>query len=219
MGFAFKTPFKGMEMITASIKNKLNHMNIDASAELKWGLNKKVAIVFMNQANDLADIKGKLTIVTPIEKYETTLFEYGLTTKGDTRNMLVRFTWARDQVVEFTAVHSFKPDMKLGFVLESVLKVPTIEDLKFNMDFSYLPMKLIDLQLTGMSGQKTIVLTGKASRKDTGIDAAITIKTPWTPEGMGAVFVFADPNQGKNLDATLTLTLDAKKIIKLTAYV
>merc|ERR1711911_478270 len=103
--------------------------------------------------------------------------------------------------------------------LESVLKVPAIEDLKFTVDFSYLPMKLIDLQLTGMSGQKTIVLTGKAARKDTGIDAAITIKTPWTPEGMGAVFVFADPNQGKNLDATLTLTLDAKKIIKLTAYV
>merc|ERR1712228_289525 len=82
LDFAFKTPFKGLEMITATIKNKIAGLNIDASAELKWGINKKVAIVFGNKADGMANILGRLTIVTPIEKYETTTLEYGFTTKA-----------------------------------------------------------------------------------------------------------------------------------------
>jgi len=219
LDFTFKTPFTGMEMITASIKNKIADLNVDASAELKWGLNKKVAIVFANKANTMKDIKGKLTVVTPIETFETTTLEYGFTTKADARNLLVKFTCARNQVTELTAVLTTKPDMKVGFIFESVLKVPTIEDLKFNIDLSYKPMKLIDMQMTAMFGGKAIALIGKASKSDTKIDASLLVKTPKTPEGISAVFTFVDPNKGKNLDASVTLTLGPKRVIKFTTYV
>jgi len=217
--FSFKTPFEGMEMITASIKNKVTGLNIEANAELKWGLNKKVAIVYTNKATNLESINGKLMIVTPIETYESTTLEYGFTTQGDARKLLVKFIWAKDQVVEFTAVHTMKPNMKLGFVFESVLKVPSIDDLKFNIDFSFKPMKMMELQIMGKFGEKTIALITKAGRSDTKFDASLIIKTPKSPEGVSAVFTFVDPNQGKNLDAALTVTLDPKKVIKLTAYV
>jgi len=216
--FLFKTPFKGMEMITAGIKNKISGMNIDATAELKWGLNKKVAIVFKNTANDVTNVAGKLTIVTPVEKFETTTLEYGFTTKGDTRNLLVRFSWAKDMITELTAVHTFKPDVPMGFVLECLLKVPTIDDLKMIIDFAYKPMRAIEFQLKGMLGAKTVALITKAERTETKIDATLIVKTPENPEGASVKIVFNNPNQGKMLDATLTFTLNPKKVVKAVAY-
>jgi len=216
--FLFKTPFKGMEMITAGIKNKMTGMNVEASAELKWGLNKKVAIVFKNTANDLKNINGKLTIVTPVEKHETTTLEYGFTTKGDTRNLLVRFALAKDMITELTAVHTFKPDVPMGFVLECLLKVPTIDDLKVLIDFAYKPMRAIELQLKGMHGVKTVALITKAERTETKVDATLIFKTPENPEGASVKFVFNNPNKGKLLDATLTFTLKPKKVVKVVAY-
>jgi len=301
--FSFKAPIKGLEMITASIKNKIAGLNVDASAELKWGLNKKVAVVFSNKASSMENIKGKLAIVTPIETFELTTLEYGFETKGTTRNLLIKLTlardqiielaseltaaglnvhasaelkwgvnkkvaiiisntgsdvhdttgkltvvipietyntttleygfkqtkettnllwkitWANEQIIELTAVHTLKPDMKLGFVFETVLKAPTIEDLKLNIDFSFKPMKLIDMHMTGMFGEKTIALIAKASKTDTKIDAAIVVKTPKNPEGISAVFAFVNPNQGTNMDTSLTLTLEPTKVIKFTAYI
>jgi hypothetical protein len=217
LDFSFKTPFKGLEMITATIKNKIAGLNIDASAELKWGINKKIAIVFVNKASDLANIAGKLTIVTPVEKYETTALEYGFITKGDTRNLLVKLTWA-NQIAEWTVVHTLKPDVKFGFILESLLKVATIEDIKMTIDFAYKPMRLFSLDMKGMFGQKAVNLIAKAEKTETKVDVFLIFKTPKNPEGISAKFLFNDPNGGKNLDATLTLTLEPKKVINLATY-
>jgi len=219
LDFSFKTPFNGLEMITATIKNKVEGLNIDASAELKWGINKKVAIVFGNKATDLANINGKLTVVTPIEKYETTALEYAFTTKEDTRNMLVKLTWANDKVAQWTVVLTMKPDVKMGFVMESVLKVPTVDDIKMTIDFELKPMRSFIIDVKGMLGEKTVSFTAAAKKTETQVDASLTFKTPENPEGMSVKFLFNDPNGGKNLDATLTLTLSPKKVITLATYV
>jgi len=222
LDFSLKTPFKGLEIITATLKNKMEELeygfNIDTTAELKWGINKKVAIIFAHKMNDMANINGKLTIVIPVENYETTTMEYGLTTKGDTRNLLVKLVWNMDKVVELTLVHTMKPDVKMGFVLESVLKTPVMDDLKMTIDFAYKPMRLFALDVKGMLGEKVVTLVAKAEKTETKIDATLTFKTPMNPEGTSASFLFNDPNGGKNLDATLTLTLSPKKIITLATY-
>merc|ERR1712142_990019 len=217
LDFALKTPFKGLEMITATIKNKVMGLNIDASAEIKWGINKKVAIVFANKATKLENINGKLTVVAPIEKYQTTTLEYGLNTVGDRRDLLVKFTWT-NKVAQWTATVSMKPDVR-GFKLDSAIKVPAIDDINLTIDFAFAPMRLIDLDIKGSFGKKNVGLAAKMMRTATKIDASLVLSTPKKPEAFSIKFVFNHNNEGNNLDATLTMTMDPKKTIVLTALV
>jgi len=100
LDFGLKTPFKGLEVIHAGFKNKNLGLNVDASAEIQWGINKKVIIIFVNKGTNMEVFDGKLTVVTPFENYETTFLEYGVYTVGGHNDLFVRSKWA-DKVVEW----------------------------------------------------------------------------------------------------------------------
>jgi hypothetical protein len=98
------------------------------------------------------------------------------------------------------------------------MKVPTVEDIKLTIDFTFKPNRLLNLETKGMLGKKTISLVAKVDVTTTKIEAMLAFATPKNPEGMSAKLLLSDPNQGKNLDATITLTLSPEKIIKLVTY-
>jgi hypothetical protein len=212
--FLLKTPFKNVEMITAAINHELTGMDVKSSAEIKWGINKKVAVIFDHKANDLMNISGKLIVITPIRNFETTTLVYTATTTGPETNAMVKFVLA-GKVCELNAQFI---RAQVGFKLMALLKTPAVEDIKLNIDFGYKPMRLFETNVEVAVGKAIVALKTKAERSDTKIEAKLTWITPRVPEGITAKFEFNNPNGGKNLDATLTLTLDAKRSINLVAY-
>jgi len=220
--FTLKSPFKHFEVITAAFRHKHDSIKaIASSAELKWGINKKVAVIFDHMIAPKGDVVGKLIVITPAHQGNTVLLEYELK-KAATVTVMVKCTII-GQTVLLTTSYTPKPGMDIGFLSDTVLKLPGKPDIALIVDMAYRHVRNLALTVEGKLGARAHALVIKADRSAKKIEALVAVKTPENPEGYSVQVIYNDPNHGKNLDATLLITYftfidEPKKTIKLVAY-